>query len=243
VRLASDVMKLVLLDIDGVLATGPDGGDCLDGQEIHRASPGPLIPPPPDDIRVVLLTHRQRTEATQVVTALDLASRIHGMVCADDLMAQWFRGLLRGRFRPGLTKELCAPILGNRFAWAGGQATAFIDNSAFNLQRIHAAGIAHHCIQIRAPQVEGNFVRTSAVGEALRTAYRLLDAGAAATGPIVQLDWNEQPTELAKLATGVVLHVRATPGARLRASLAAIRRWAGRAPLPGRQPPPPAQGL
>src|SRR5213079_2793727 len=98
-----------------------------------------------------------------------------------------------------------------------------------------AAGIAHHCIQIRAPQVEGNFVRTSAVGEALRTAYRLLDAGAAATGPIVQLDWNEQPTELAKLATGVVLHVRATP--------AAIRRWAGRAPLPGRQPPPPAQGL
>jgi hypothetical protein len=234
-------MKLVLLDIDGVLATGPDGGDCLDGQEIHRASPGPLIPPPPDDTRVVLLTHRQRTEATQVVTALGLGAQVHGMVCADDLMAQWFRSLLRGRFRPGLTKELCAPILRRRFAWAGAETTAFIDNSAFNLQRIHAAGLAHHCIQVRAPHVEGSLVRTSAVGEALRTAYRLLANGAGRSEPIVRLDWDEKPTALTELATGVVLHVHATPAARLRASLAAIRRWAGRASLPRRQPP--AQGL
>jgi hypothetical protein len=233
-------MKLVLLDIDGVLAIGPDGKDCGARQEIHRTSRDPLIPPPPSDTRVVLLTHRQRTEAEQIVSALDLRTKVHGIVCADDMMAEWFRQLLRGRLMPGLTKDLCAPLLGRRFAWSADQATAFIDDSLFNLERMRAAGIARHCIHIPRPHVDDGRVRSVAVGEAVRAAYRLLDGDAQPPAPgdaIVRMEWATEPTDLAQLATGVLLDVRVTPAARLRASLAAIRRWAARAPMPGRTPP------
>jgi len=56
-------VKLVLLDIDGVLAIGPDGKDCGDGQEILPNQSRPLVPLAPPDTRVVVLTHRQRGEA------------------------------------------------------------------------------------------------------------------------------------------------------------------------------------
>jgi hypothetical protein len=230
-------VKLVLLDIDGVLAIGPDGKDCGDGQEIYRTSLGPLVPLAPPDTRVVVLTHRQRGEANQIISALDLRDQVHGVVCADDMMGQWVRSLLRGRVMPGLTKDLCAPILVRRFGWDGPQATAFIDDSPFNLQRIRAAGLARHCIRLRRPQVAGRQVQLAAVAAAVSLAYRLIAAGDASTAAedVIAMDWQSEPCDLAQLATGVTLQVRRTPASRLRASLAAVRRWVGNCPF-GRPP-------
>jgi hypothetical protein len=230
-------VKLVLLDVDGVLAMGPDGEDCGDGQEIYRTSLGPLVPPAPPDTRVVVLTHRQRGEANQIISALDLREQVHGVVCADDMMRQWFRSLLRGRVMPGLTKDLCAPILVRRFGWDGPHATAFIDDSPFNLQRIRAAGLARHCIHLRRPQVAGRQVQLAAVAEAVSLAYRLIatDDVSTAAQDIIAMEWRREPSDLAQLATGVILRVRRTPASRLRASLAAVRKWVENGPF-GRPP-------
>ena len=222
-------MKIVLVDIDGVLAIGPDGADCTASQEIHRTSHGTLIPAPASDTHVVLLTHRQKNEAEQIVAALGLGGVVNGLICADDMLGQWFRHIMRGRLMPGLTKDLCAPILHRRFGWSGPEVTAFIDDRQFNLERLHVAGVARHCILVPRPQVDGALVRSVAVARAIRLAYGLLDgAEAAAHDAIVRLEWEAEPSRLDHLATGVKLRVRATPAAILRAWLRAARRWTAR---------------
>jgi len=150
---------MLLLDLDGVvvleleppLVTAPEL--ILLHQDIGKDLDALGLP-------VVILTHRSRREAEQIVGVARLAPRrLAGVLAAEDLFFAGLRNTPVQMLKRGLRKDLILSLLERRFG-VDRSRTAFIDDRIDNLRDLLAAGLG---LAIHAPSIlpaESEFVVT-----------------------------------------------------------------------------------
>lgn len=143
-------MALLLVDLDLVLVMNAAGGECRRGDEIHRTSPTPTFAAPPN-LSMVVVTHRARRAAQQLLAAAGLA-RVDGTLSASDMLGESLRELARGRYH-GLGKVTVGRLLRTRYGWKDAASTVLVDDKPFNLIALIKAGIARWGVQAPAVAV------------------------------------------------------------------------------------------
>jgi hypothetical protein len=140
---------MLLLDLDGVvvleleppLVTAPEL--ILLHQDIGKDLDALGLP-------VVILTHRSRREAEQIIRAARLAPRrLAGVLAAEDLFLAGLRKTPVQMLKRGLRKDLILSLLEHRFGVERSR-TAFIDDRLDNLRDLLAAGLG---LAIHAPSI------------------------------------------------------------------------------------------
>lgn len=137
---------LLLLDLDGVVVF-ESGPPLLEALEILRLHDGLTTLLDGLDMPVVVLTHRSRREAAQILQAAGVeVSRLGGIMAAEELLRAGLKhGGVAGVVRHGLRKSWILPLIEERFGISR-KDIAFIDDRLENLQDLlaHGLGLALH---------------------------------------------------------------------------------------------------
>jgi hypothetical protein len=139
---AASIVKtdFILLDLDGVLvleaaaAAMPELELLLLHRNLGIRAAGFGQP-------IIVLTHRSRREAQQILRVAGLSEPVlTGIIAAEDLMIAGLRFAPLSMLRRGLRKDLALPIIERKFG-ADRKRLAFIDDRPDNLEDMLAAGI------------------------------------------------------------------------------------------------------
>lgn len=131
---------MILCDIDGVLAFGPDGGDTKPGQLIYptfRKRPAELETIRAAGIPLYIVTAKVEAEARQILAAIDLLQEVDGVVGADRLFWSTLAlELSERRFPSVIRKSVSRKILPG----APGSAVVMIEDRRSNLEEMLDSG-------------------------------------------------------------------------------------------------------
>lgn len=163
----TDAKGLLLLDLDGVVVFEAPGSAEAD-REILLLHPdlGQLLAA--SRLPTIILTHRSRREARQIVRAagLDPDALVH-LVAAEDLFCEAFRtGKLGQMLRGGLQKSL-ALNLAERKSGISRSRMAIIDDRDHNIAALKVGGVG---LTMKAPSelsADGRTLTTFAIADAL----------------------------------------------------------------------------
>jgi hypothetical protein len=143
------MVQMLLLDLDGVVVfeAEPPLVATTELLLLHDdlASAIPAL-----DIPVVVLTHRSRREAKQILQAAGVATTLSGVIAAEDLFLAGIRHAPIRMFASGLRKDLVLSVVEQRFGVERSRI-AFIDDRIDNLQDLVAAGLG---LGIHAPSYQ-----------------------------------------------------------------------------------------
>lgn len=170
---------VLLLDLDGVVVFEERSGAGRPREilVLHRALGAALAAA---RLPTIVLTHRSRREAVQILRAADLPpERLLGVIAAEQLFLAGLRHLRFGRLmRAGLEKALALEAA-ERLSGVPRRRMAIIDDRQHNLSALLKAGIGLALMAPSALSPDGRVLTTFDLAEALAT----VDAWSRASTP------------------------------------------------------------
>jgi hypothetical protein len=162
------------------------------------------------DIPVVVLTHRSRAEAAQILLAAGLTSReISSVIGAEDIFrAAWASGRPWALLRQGLRKSWVLPVIEKRHG-VPRERFAFIDDRLDNLRDVlgHGIGLAVHAPSAIAADglslTSFDFRQVARLLKDWDSARRVLDIHAVEPRQMVIEPWQKTGLDTVRQARGL----------------------------------------